>query len=167
MSKTFENAKVGDKVWDIIYGWGNIISVIKDYPFPIMVEFGNGKRTSYKFNGKYNDTDVNPVLFWNEIKIDIPEKPFDLESELKKLKVQEFKTAERNYFLTWDNADKSIYYDIVGNNEQPDIKYFTEQSINNFMEKIEDKKYLKNNFLKHIKKFLVSIMVNDNDFNAK
>lgn len=117
------------------------------------IKFDNyrNRYETYTLDGE-NYVENNPSLFWDEIKFEIPEKPFDLESELKKLKVQEFKTAERNYFLTWDNAGKSMYYDIVGNNEQPDIKYFTEQSINNFMENVKDKKITKEQFFEAYKK---------------
>ena len=142
----FKNAKVGDRVWDFIEQWGTIDDIKYEHYHELEVKFDNGTKGLYTLEGKEDDKDLNPRLFWNEIKFEIPEKPFDLENELKKLKVQEFKTSERNYFLTWDNAGKSIYYDIVGNNEQPDIKYFTEESINNFMKNIKNKKITKEQF---------------------
>lgn len=150
----FRNAQVGDRVWDFVLGWGTITSIKEksDFPLTLMFDYKEDYYYIYTLEGKKYRSDLHPRLFWDEIKFEIPEKPFDLESELKKLKVQEFKTAERNYFLTWDNVGKSIYYDIVGNNEQPDIKYFTEQSINNFMENVKDKKITKEQFFEAYKK---------------
>lgn len=144
----FRNAKIGDKVWDIIYGWGNIISVIKDYPFPIAVDFSNGKTISYKFNGKNNDTDINPRLFWDEIKFEIPEKPFDLEDELRRLEVVKFKTDEQNYFLLWDNDVEKIEYDCLYYQEYPLMKYFNKESIKNFMYNIKGKNITREEFFK-------------------
>lgn len=144
----FRNAKIGDKVWDIIYGWGNIISVIKDYPFPIAVDFSNGKTISYKFNGKNNDTDINPRLFWDEIKFEIPEKPFDLEDELRRLEVIKFKTDEQNYFLLWDNDVEKIEYDCLYYQEYPLMKYFNKESIKNFMDNIKGKNITREEFFK-------------------
>ncbi|MFR4518588.1 MAG: hypothetical protein ACLT40_01345 [Fusobacterium sp.] len=142
------NAKVGDRVWDIIYGWGNIISVIKNYPFPIAVDFSNGKTISYKFNGKNNDTDINPRLFWDEIKFEIPEKPFDLESELRKLKIVEFKKDEKNYFLLWDSDLENIEYDYLYSQEYPLIKYFNKESVDDFMDNIKGKNITREEFFK-------------------
>lgn len=144
----FRNAKAGDKVWDFIYGWGNIISVMKNYPFPIAVDFSNGKTISYKFNGKHNDTDIYPRLFWNEIKFEIPEKPFDLESELRKLKVVEFKKDEKNCFLLWENDVEKIEYDCLYYQEYPLMKYFNQESIKNFMDNIKYRKITKEEFFK-------------------
>lgn len=96
--------------------------------------------TQYSFEGKENcylEDYFGQTLFWDEIKFEIPEKPFDLEIELRNLKRKEFKTTEINYFLIWNNKFKKIDYDAVKNNEQPCIKYFTEQSIKDFVENIK------------------------------
>ena len=37
--KTFENAKIGDKVWDIRLGWGEIIEIGYTILYPITVKF--------------------------------------------------------------------------------------------------------------------------------
>lgn len=148
MNRTFENAKVGDKVWDFIYGWGNIINVIEDSPFPIMADFGNGRTISYEFDGKSYDTDINPRLFWDEIKFEIPEKPLNLEDELKNLEVVEFKTDDYNYYLYWNNRCELIGYDYVCQDELIGYKYFSISSINTFMENIIGKNITKEEFFK-------------------
>lgn len=146
------NAKVGDRVWDIIYGWGNIISVIKNDPFPIAVDFSNGKTISYKFNGKNNDTDINPRLFWDEIKYEIPEKPFNLENELRQLEITEFRHGGNNQFLTWSNEFKNIDSYYFNSFQNPFLIYFTKESIDNFRENIKNKKITKEQFFSAYKK---------------
>ncbi len=151
----FRNAQIGDRVWDYERDcWGTIISINNECHYPLKVKLDNkySEELYYTINGKSSTRNVNPSLFWNVIKFEISEKPFDLEKELRKLEVQEFKVAERNHFLIWDNADKNIYHDAVGNNEQPNIKYFTEQSISNFMKNIKGKKITKEDFFSAYKK---------------
>lgn len=144
MSRMFDEVKVGDRLYVIGFGEVIVISVDKD-SFEVINQY-NIYRTYYK-DGKFHICDIEPSIFWEKPKLEyIKEKPFDLEEELRKLEVQEFKVAERNYFLIWDNAYKSIYYDAFGNNEQPNIKYFTEQSINNFMKNVKNKKITKEQF---------------------
>lgn len=49
----FDNAKVGDKVFSTVYGWGVIILLSQlDQEFPIIVEFDTGKRKNYRDDGK-------------------------------------------------------------------------------------------------------------------
>ena len=74
MTTTFETASIGDRVWCVSLGWGVIISSHqKDYP--IVVEFGNRKRESYTVEGRRYSNDLNPSLFWSEVKIVVPTKP--------------------------------------------------------------------------------------------
>lgn len=145
----FRNAKVGENVWDFIYGWGIIVEVydITKFIYPIEVKFDNGKIISYKFNGKHNDTDIYPRLFWDEIKFEIPEKPLDLESELRKLEVVEFKKDEKNYFLLWENEYGNIEYDFLYQQEYP-LEHFNKKSVDNFMDNIKGKKITREEFFK-------------------
>lgn len=81
MSK-FDNAKVGDKVFSTVYGWGVIILLSQlDQEFPIIVEFDTGKRKNYRDDGKNFFSEKYPNLYWNEVKLPTEEedkKPFDL-----------------------------------------------------------------------------------------
>ena len=80
---TFENAKIGDRVFAIPFGWGKVIDVNKSYTFPITVLFENYQVFSYLYNGcecVYNNQGfiLHPpmqVLFWDEVKIVIPSNP--------------------------------------------------------------------------------------------
>jgi len=68
--KTFENAKVGDKVWYVAKGWGKI-KLVDGYncQYPIIVAFNNNTE-SFTFEGKNWISDEYPTLFWEEQKLD-------------------------------------------------------------------------------------------------
>ena len=72
----FHNAKVGDKVWSVLRGWGTILD-INCGAYPILVRFpeesvldGVG---SYTFDGKFRPKDIIPEIYWDEL--DLPEAP--------------------------------------------------------------------------------------------
>ena len=89
---TFENAKVGDEVFDIKHGWGAISKIYPKNMRPVTIQFPKYDR-SYMFSGKYSETDVNQVLFWDEVVITPPQKP------LPKLEVD-------TKVLVWDSVQK-------------------------------------------------------------
>ena len=96
----FSNAKVGDKVWDIRIGWGTIIDNHskgnKDYPICVQFE-ATGANEYYTACGKYYSEDINPSLFWDEIKFDVPKKP------LPKLEVD-------TKVIVWNNYNSTKYH---------------------------------------------------------
>lgn len=79
----FDNAEVGDRVYDIKYKWGTIRKINTQL---IFIEFDNFKKSNghyvqYDFNGKENGYLADyfgQTLFWNELKFELPKKPFDL-----------------------------------------------------------------------------------------
>ena len=73
----FRNAKVGDKVWDFVHGWGVISTVIdaQSTARPIYVKFDNGLDEKYTINGTLYPDISNPSLFWDEIEFKVPKKP--------------------------------------------------------------------------------------------
>ena len=73
----FADIKVGDKVWDIRQGWGAVITLMQCHTYPIEVRFENGYDT-YTRDGYCSLEDVNPSLFWDEIKLVAPQKPVPL-----------------------------------------------------------------------------------------
>lgn len=147
----FSDAKIGDRVWDIKYKWGTIEKITSQL---IYVEFDILKESNsfyiiYYFNGKENGyigEKFGQTLFWDEIKFEIPEKPFDLEKELRELDIIEFRTGKDNYFLTWSNKWKCINSYSMINLQDPFSICFTEESINNFMDNIKDKEITKEQF---------------------
>ena len=77
MKNDFKDAKVGDRVWDIMHGWGKIIEIYKDpeVPYPIKVsDFENESlyTETYTCDGKAFKNHINPILFWDKINIKPP-----------------------------------------------------------------------------------------------
>jgi len=77
--KYFDGIKIGDKVWDIRYGWSEVVNIKcnlnKDYP--LCVQFDNKYpvyQCIYNFNGIGMNT-INQILFWDENKFNIHKKP--------------------------------------------------------------------------------------------
>ena len=84
---TFSDAKVGDRVWSLTQGWGVITAHRTPlYQYPLTVEFENGEDERYTLWGLCDINNLNPTLFWDKIKIEIPEKPLpQLEVDAKVL----------------------------------------------------------------------------------
>ena len=73
---TFTDAKAGDRVWSITEGWGVVKKRTSPHdPYPLVVEFENGTHIIYTLWGRRYNSDLNPTLFWDEVKIEAPEKP--------------------------------------------------------------------------------------------
>jgi len=87
----FENAKTGDKVWSIRWGWGKIVDILKNTDYPLIVNFSVNNSYTFTIDGKYNENDINPILFWGKINFEIPEKP--------KPKFWEPENGEKAYYI--------------------------------------------------------------------
>ena len=73
---TFTDAKAGDRVWSLTEGWGTVRNRYAPHTtYPLNVEFENGSIRTYTLWGLPLFTDLNPTLFWDEVKIEAPEKP--------------------------------------------------------------------------------------------
>lgn len=111
----FDNAKVGDRVFSTIYGWGVIILLSQlDQEFPIIVEFDTGERKNYRDDGKNFFSEKYPNLYWNEVKLPTEKedkKPFDLVEFLREnLQPVEFNEDKFNYFLTYNVRSKELEF---------------------------------------------------------
>ncbi len=103
----FRESKVGDRVWDFEKGWGRIIKIDTNSIHPLAVKFNECDITLYTFDGKSFVTNINPSLFWDEIKYEIPKKPFDLKVEFEKLEVVDFKEAIYNHYICYELHDNT------------------------------------------------------------
>ena len=74
MTTTFETAKVGDKVWCIMSGWGEVRGTDAPTDYPIAVYFTSGEFKTYTVDGRYTKDDLNQTLFWGGVVIDAPTK---------------------------------------------------------------------------------------------
>lgn len=75
MTTTFETSKVGDKVWCIHSGWGEIRGTQWTDRYPISVYFTNGEFKTYTVDGHYAVDDITQSLFWDKVVIEAPVKP--------------------------------------------------------------------------------------------
>ena len=146
----FRNAQVGDRVWDFISGWGTIDSV-SDENIGVIFDNNKNHRRIFRIYGYRYDLNVKS-LFWNVIQFGIPEKTFNLENELKRLEIKEFDAYENNYTLGWDNSSNKIFKNFYNITETPIMKYFTEESIDKFINDIKNKKISKEEFFSAYKK---------------
>jgi hypothetical protein len=76
MSTTFENVKIGDKVYSSTFGWGEIEYVNESsYFYPIHVRFFHTNETKgFTMEGYlYSDLPIQS-LFWDEVTIEAPKK---------------------------------------------------------------------------------------------
>ncbi|MGL5803184.1 MAG: hypothetical protein ACRCX7_11420 [Cetobacterium sp.] len=64
---------VGDKVWDIRYGWGEITNIVMTDRMPIKTDFGNGIRPSYTLEGA-SSNNAKATLYFEEL--DVPSTVF-------------------------------------------------------------------------------------------
>lgn len=71
----FSQAKIDDRVWSLIDGWGIVIENYSKKDYPILVKFDDGKYNRFTIEGKCSIFNLNPTLFWNEIKFEIPQPP--------------------------------------------------------------------------------------------
>ena len=84
MTTTFETAKVGDKVWSMGMGWGEIRDTSHSARYPIHVCFQSGEYETYTLGGAHDAEDKTQYLFWDEIVIKAPVKPMpNLEVDAK------------------------------------------------------------------------------------
>lgn len=72
---TFETAKVGDRVWCMRTGWGEIREISWTANYPIYVCFPSGEFATYTSGGLHDECDVSQTLFWDEVVIEAPAKP--------------------------------------------------------------------------------------------
>lgn len=99
---TFEDAKVGDKVWCAYYGWQIITNINKDAKYPLVIK----EYITYTYDGRMN-TDHNRTLFWDEVVITPPEKPLPkLEVDTKVLVWKHGSYKTKAHFSHFDSDNK-------------------------------------------------------------
>lgn len=75
MTTTFETAKVGDRVWCMVAGWGEVQSIDSSKDYPIAVRFNDDDIQTYTVGGFFAESDIRQTLFWDEIVFEVPVKP--------------------------------------------------------------------------------------------
>lgn len=68
----FSEAKIGDKVFALDLGWGEVVSL---YAGGLVVEFEGRFAQLYLVDGRECEEDINQMLYWDEVKIEPPARP--------------------------------------------------------------------------------------------
>ncbi len=106
MTTTFEKAKVGDKVWGVSRGWGEIRKIESDgNTYPLDVYFDKGESFSFNRAGKYLVGDKFQSLFWDEVKIVAPEQPKQVPPKDAKVLVWDTSGFKKNPRYSTGNLD--------------------------------------------------------------
>lgn len=142
----FKNAKVGDRAWFFEYGWGTITHVFKDSEYPINFESDTKRICNFTIDGKRAVNDINPTLFWDEIKFEIPEKPFNLEDELRRLEIKEFTSIDEVFYLEWDWSLDILTYSNCRFYEKIGCIYFEKAGIAEFVNLVNKHNITKEEF---------------------
>lgn len=113
MTTTFETAKVGDKVWCMVRGWGEVRELeiknndLVDVYFPSLNEY-----VSYTFDGIYYERDTCRTLFWDEVVIEAPQKPLPkLEVDTKVIVWNRGVGKVRRHFSHFTHEGKIVCFD--------------------------------------------------------
>ena len=70
----FKDAKVGDRVWCIMYGWGTVDD-INGSCLEVRFDTPYIENKWFDEDGKYSTPDIHPTLFWDEVHINLPKPP--------------------------------------------------------------------------------------------
>ena len=107
---TFENAKVGDRVWCLLYGWQTIESTDFNINYPIAT-----KKGTYTYDGKVQLSSQNRTLYWDEIVITPPSKPLPkLEVDTKVLVWDTDETMKQKRYFSYFDSNSNIYVFVHG-----------------------------------------------------
>lgn len=127
----FDNAKVGDRVWSSMFGWGTIEEIDLKAMYELLVCFDEcDGQERYSLYGYCSISHLVPTLFWNEFHIPTEEedrKPFNLVEFLREnLKPVEFEYGQYNYYISYENDIKEFEYKYDYYNEDIGTVYLKE-----------------------------------------
>lgn len=103
--------KKGDKVFDILFGWGEVIGMT-DEKYPVKVEFEEGS-VGYTFDGKYLE-EASPTLSFTEYALSgfSQERPIELPEIGEEIMVSE--DGYNWYLLAFSEFRKGCVYTKTG-----------------------------------------------------
>ncbi|OHD20573.1 MAG: hypothetical protein A2Y38_03315 [Spirochaetes bacterium GWB1_59_5] len=104
----FRDVKVGDRVWDLVNGWGVVEEVTLDGLGVLFEEpdlDGDRVDVTYRFDGRANSWCRRSTLFWDEIVITAPEKPVRLVERTFEGWVNLYKNISPYFHPSLDSAE--------------------------------------------------------------
>ena len=141
----FKKAEIGDRVYDLLKGWGTVVNINPKDNYPIHVDSDVDSFCTFTYDGKRDIKDKNPTLFWSEIEYEIPKKPIStrkvLEEDIKNLEIVPFVYDQENYYLEWNYTNSKLIIGKSTRNEKP-LLYFSKDSIDKLLKDIDELKLL-------------------------
>ena len=108
--------RVGDVVWDVVFGKGSVYKISEMVYYSIKVKFENGFEKSFTPDGKFHE-EFNRTLFFSEPKVEASvTRPFVPTLVGKRVVVLEHACYPQVFVVTWE--DESMF----GNDEYECIK---------------------------------------------
>ena len=108
----FSEAKIGDRVWSISFGWGKIEKVnisFRDENIGVKFEIDKNHGLWFYYNdGRYMKDDLNPTLFWDEVSIIAPERPKEECEACSWLEYQRVDLLVRKHTTLFDEIGKFL-----------------------------------------------------------
>ena len=112
--ETFKDAKVGDRVWDMRFGWGVIVSDTHTKESPLYIKFDSSHAKHYNLQGIHYYFNTIQTLFWDEF--EIPKEAYV--KPLPKLEVDtkvivwnnDFSLKQRRHFSHFDSNGKMFCF---------------------------------------------------------
>lgn len=112
MTTTFETAKVCDRVWSVTKGWGEIIAIDDKSSYPLSVKFDCGMYDTFDYNGYLAKTHIRQSIFWDEVKIEAPQKPLpDLAVDTKVIVWNSVVPKTKRHFSHFSPEGKIVCFD--------------------------------------------------------
>jgi hypothetical protein len=131
MLTTFEDAKVGDRVYSPTFGWGEITSINHTSIYPIKVYFSwYNVPESFTIEGYYYADLPLQSLFWDEVYIEAPTKPVSVKV-INGVEVPDitFKPAKGEVFLYPSNIDCMGLCNIMTYNDDVWCKFLSDNNL--------------------------------------
>jgi hypothetical protein len=127
----FSNAKIGDRAWNIMHGWGTIVAIKENEDYPICFKADIDSFCTFDLDGKRYITDKYPTLFWNEFHIPSDEedkKPFNLVDFLRdNLEPREFRWDTNNIELHFSHRLNKWKWTCSGVYQSIGVVYFRDR----------------------------------------
>lgn len=131
MTTTFETAKVGDRVYSIPFGWGEIreISADSQNVYYIHVYFENHGFEHYTLDGYFHNITHIQSLFWDEVYIEAPIKPVSIKI-INGVEVPDisFKPTKGEVFL-YPSIDCMSLHQIMTYNDNTWCKFLSDNNL--------------------------------------
>lgn len=105
----FKDAKVGDRVYSLVYGWGIITSTLLSPHQLLAVDFGMANPVEYSLDGSfYHYGTATPDLYWNKPTISDDPPPKRKKKVLKRQAVVYDLENQRHYLTSTLFTEKEI-----------------------------------------------------------